>query len=255
MQAAIINGDAQKLSELMMRQDPVFNVNKSLDGSGWTLLHYACFGRERSAVIPVLLAHPDINVNVRDTDGGTTFSCFCHYGSTSRVREMLKDSRVKVNEVDVYGFTNVFWVAQYGHIDIIKWWIVSGREMDLGESGDEKADAIGVAKKEGNTEVATLLERFKENPEETRHVIGVELGLVDELAAEVFALVVFVSDGILQVDNPVDSTTPAARFFRISTQLPLELQMVMCYRVVGLSKEIISRKNSEAAFKFLAKRI
>jgi len=54
----------------------------------------------------------------------------------------------------------------------------------------------------------------------------------------------------------VDTTsTPAARFFRIASQLPLELQMVLCFHQVGLDKEIISGKDSEAAFKERATRI
>ena len=54
----------------------------------------------------------------------------------------------------------------YGdHLDTIKWWIASGREMDLGKPGDvDKTDAIGVAKNHGRTEAVTLLERFQENP-------------------------------------------------------------------------------------------
>jgi len=62
---------------------------------------------------------------------------------------------------------------------------------------------------------------------ETRHVVRVKPGLLDDMAAEMFALVVFVSDGLLQVN---DTTTPAARFFSIAAQLPLELQMVLCFR-------------------------
>ena len=89
---------------------------------------------------------------------------------------------------------------------------------------------------------------------ETRHQVRVELGLADEMAAEMFALVVFVSDGLLQIK---DTTTPspAARFFRIATQVPLELQMVLCRRLVESAKEIIHGNESEAAFKELAKRI
>ena len=60
-----------------------------------------------------------------------------------------------------------------------------------------------------------------------------------------FALVVFVSDGILQV-NDTTTTTPAARYFKIVAQLPLELQMVLCFRLVGSDKEIIPGKESEA---------
>ena len=167
---------------------------------------------------------------------------------------MLKDSRVKVNEPSNEGCTPLFWAAHAGHLDVIKWWIASGREMDLGKPGDvEKTDAIGRAKNGGKTDVVTLLERFKENPVETRHAMRVDLGLLDELAAEMFALLVFVSDGLLQINDTTSS--PAARFFTIAAQLPLELQMVLCFRQVGLVKEIIAGKDSELAFKELARRL
>ena len=50
------------------------------------------------------------------------------------------------------GWTPLWWAARYGFLDGIKWWIASGREIDLGKPGDvDKTDAIGVAKKDGNT--------------------------------------------------------------------------------------------------------
>jgi len=265
MLAAVKKGDAKELAELM-RQDPGFDVNMDQDGNEWTLLHYACSEDSRSPVIPLLVAHPDIDVNVKDVDGWTPFYCACNYGFASCVREMLKDSRVKVNEPSKSGQTPLYCAADWRSLPLIKWWIASGREMDLGTPGDvDQTDAIGVAKKIESwyneatkmrkTEVATLLERFKENPVETRHAVRVELGLLDELAAEMFALVVFVSDGLLQVKNPVETTPPSARFFRIASQLPLELQMVMCYRFVDSCKEIISGKDSEAAFKELTREV
>jgi len=123
--------------------------------------------------------------------------------------------------------------------------------MDLGEPGDvDRTDAIGVAKQNGRAEVVALLERFKSDAAQTRHAIRVELGLLDELAAEMFAVVVFVSDGLLQIkDTP---TTPAAKFFYIARSLPLELQMVLCRRLVGSTKETIHGKDSEVAFRSLA---
>jgi len=251
MQAAVEKGDAKELSELM-RQDPGFEVNKVQDRNGWTLLHFACLDSSRSAVIPLLLAHPDIDVNVKNIYGYAPFYLACYHGYTSCVREMLKDSRVKVNEPNHVGETPLWYAALYGRLEVVRWWIASGREMDLGKPGDvDKTDAIETAKEQGYSEVVTLLERFKENPDHTRHVIRIELGLVDELAAEMFALVVFVSDGLL-VTNDTTTTTPAARFFSIAAQLPLELQMVMCYRQVGSAKEIIPRNNRELAFRNLA---
>jgi len=92
-----MSGDAKKVAE-MIRQDPGFKVNMALDGYGSTLLHYACQGDSRSAVIPLLLAHPDIDVNAKNEFGHTPFYLACIFGRPSCVREMLKDSRVKVNE-------------------------------------------------------------------------------------------------------------------------------------------------------------
>ena len=147
--------------------------------------------------------------------------------------------------------TPLWYAARWGHFDVIKWWIASGREMDFGKPGDvDKSDAIGGAKKYGKTEVVTLLERFKSDAAKTKHAMRVELGWYDEAAAKMFALVVFVSDGLLQANSTAPS--PAARYFSIAAQLPLELQIVLCYRLVGSAKEIIPGKESEMAFKELA---
>jgi len=125
--------------------------------------------------------------------------------------------------------------------------------MNLGAPEDRETDAIGVAERRGETEVVTLLERFKENPEKIREAMRLELGWYDVAAAEIFALVVFVSDGLLQFKDT--TTTPAARFFNIARRLPLELQMIICHRVVGSTKEIIPGKDSEMAFKSLAENL
>jgi len=98
---------------------------------------------------------PGFKVNM---DHGFYFACF---GRPSCVREMLKDSRVKVNEPKDNGCTPLWSAAVFGHLDVIKWWIASGREMDLGIPGDFKTDVTGVAKEEKRTEIATLLERFR----------------------------------------------------------------------------------------------
>ena len=196
MLAAVERGDTKELAELI-RLDPGFDVNMRRGGDGCTLLYYACRESRRFPVIPLLLAHTDIDVNVKTKHGWTPFYLACYNRHTSCVREMLKDSRVKVNEPDDVGHTPLWWAAFWGHLVTIKWWISSGREMDLGKPEDVyKTDAIGRAKREGKTEMVTLLERFKENPEETRHQVRVELGWYYELAAEMFALVVFVSDVI-----------------------------------------------------------
>jgi len=127
-------------------------------------------------MVPLLLAHPDIDVNVEDKNGETPFYFAC-YGYPSCVREMLKDARVEVNEPDKNRCTPLWGAAFRGSPDTIKWWIASGREMDLGKPGDVKTDAIGKAKKEGHPEVVTLLKRFKSDVAKTRNEVRKELGI------------------------------------------------------------------------------
>ena len=253
MLAAVKEGDVKKVAEVI-RQDPGFNVNMdhSGDGLGRTLLHSACLESHRSAVIPLLLAHPGIDVNVKNRHRSTPFYYACAYGRDSCVRELLKDSRVKANEPVQSRHTPLWAAVATGHLEVIKWWIASGRELDLGTPGNDETDAIGEARRRDRTEVVTPLERFKENPGEIRHEVRVELGWYDEAAAARFALMVFVSDGLLQIKD-VTSSTPAARYYSIARNLPLELQMVLCFRQVGSAKEIIPGKDSEEGFKSLAK--
>jgi len=71
MLAAVKKGDAKELAELM-KQDPNFKVNEDR-GEGSTLLHHACLGDSRSPVIPLLLAHPGINVSAKDNSTSTPF--------------------------------------------------------------------------------------------------------------------------------------------------------------------------------------
>jgi len=72
-----------------------------------------------------------------------------------------------------------------------------------------------------------------------------EFGLLNDLAAEMFALVVFFTDGFLQINGTTPS--PAARLFSIAARLPMELQMVMCFRQLGSEKEIIPGAGLEMA--------
>ena len=144
MKAAVLKGDAKKLAELI-RQDPGFNVNMELSvGAGWTPLHYACDGSRASAVIPLLLAHPDIDVNLKNIMGETPFYLAFASGSPSCVREMLKDSRVKLNEPNKYGYTPL-WIASFnGYLDVIKWWIASGRKRWIsGHQGGRRPMPLG----------------------------------------------------------------------------------------------------------------
>ena len=108
----------------------------------------------------------------------------------------------------------------------------------------------------------SLLERFLVNPSQTRHEVRLRLGVLDALAAEVFALTVFLCEDILQLKLPargrrarstsVAAIAAATRFFNIASKLPMELQMILCHRTAGSMNQSILHNNSEVAFKSLA---
>ena len=254
---AVARGDATEVARLLptlTSSSKCGNVNYQ-DKEGWTALHTACsLGHE--AIVSLLLAHPDINVNSRNRYGRTPFAWAIFNGKTGCVRLLLRDLRVRVNEADLDGHTPLKNAALFGHVEIIRWWIVSGREMDFGIPGNPKSDAAGIAKKEGRVEVLSLLRKFKMDPRGTMLRVRIRLRVLDELAAEIFALVVLLCDDFVRVTLPRegDLGAGAARFLRIVGRLPMELQMVVCRRVVGSSKGLILAKDAERAFRTLARK-
>ena len=123
--------------------------------------------------------------------------------------------------------------------------------------------ALEIAKNYELAEVVSVLERYMADPARTRHELRVKLGVLDKLAAEVFALTVFLCDGLLQLNpasHPAATPHPASSYpaaathvFSIAKRLPMELQMILCHRAVGSMKQNILRQDSEAAFKSVAR--
>ena len=66
-------------------------------------------------------------------------------------------------------------------------------------------------------------------------------------------MTVFLCDDLLQLSPAAAVSDAALRFFAVASQLPMELQMMLCHRAVSSMKQNILRKDSEAAFKHLAR--
>jgi len=240
---AIEEGLVDKAGDIL-RNNPAIDVNWS-DRAGNTLLHRAC--KENClAIVQLLLDNPAIDVNRQNNTYLTPFYLALRENRASLVYLLLRDSRVNVNNADDYNHTPLKWAVIWGSIDLIEWWIASGREV---EPVDQ---CIRTAMDRGRKMVTNLLQRMMENPKQVRHELRVKLGWYDAEAADLFALVVFLSDGLLRVKRPYDE---AARFFVIAAQLPLELQAVLCRRVVGSSKTLVDGKGGERAFRDLARRL
>jgi len=249
---AISLGNTLEVKQIL-RQNPNIDVNRR-NRKGRTPLHEACLLGPPS-IVSLLLARPDINVNIPMTNGESPFWVTCMFGRTESARLLLRDSRIKtLNSSDSQGYTALKWASFGGHIGVVESWIASGKEIDLGTPGDFKTDAIGEAKRKGHVSLAILLENFRETPEDSRHEVRARTGWYVAPAAEVFALMVFTSDGLLGLRQR-HLNSAVSKFFSIASQLPMELQMVLCYRLVGSRKCNIPVKDCEVAFKKLAKKL
>jgi len=131
-------GDVQEIEEFL-RRDPNFDVN-CVSGAALN----TAFENGKGSVASILLAHPNIAVNLARSKGMTSFMLACCKGDIC-IRLLLRDTRVKVSKRDRDGYTPLHWAAYHGHLDVIKWWIASGREMNLGTPGEWETDAIGAA--------------------------------------------------------------------------------------------------------------
>src|SRR5690242_1048993 len=88
----------------------------------------ACSSGDLSKAMELLLSQPDINVNKKDSFGYTPFLNACHYGKSTVVEVLLKDSRVNINEGN-HGTTPFRYASYQGYFDVVQMMIASGREF------------------------------------------------------------------------------------------------------------------------------
>jgi hypothetical protein len=256
MEDKLINAVRMKEEEgvrKILEEDKDINVNSKDDG-GWTALHWACTNNY-DRIVAMLLAHPDIDVNQKTHSRITPFWLACRKGNTLCVRSLLKDERVLVNEPSNYRYTSLYWAAYFGYLETIKWLIASGREVNLGEPGDEHSDAIGGAEANEKPEVVSLLEKFRDHQTQTRHEIRIELGWFNEKAAELFSMVIFLCDGLMELKDRNLSGKKEIRCFNVARKLPMEIQMVLSHRVAGSMVMNIPVAQRELGFKNLVKEL
>ena len=255
------NGNVEQVKRFL-KDNPTWDVNEELDGYGCAPLHLACiYGHHE--VVSVLVAHPQINVNQKDREGYTPFNDGCSTGNVEVVKVLLRDPRVDINMPEDGGRTPLWIASCWGYVEVIRWMIASGREINLdlkGERFGKEYTAIEVARENDKTEVVLLLEGFIASPARTRHEIRIELGVKEALVADNFAMVIFLSDGLLRTTPPAPNEEEnsagnnARKYFSIQLRFPMEIQNIVAYRSNGSAKERILTKDSEGAFRSLAHR-
>jgi len=247
---AVLANDVGEVA-MLLKNNPSIDVNWMKcyqDGITRSCLQLACTLGHRKIIL-LLLAHPGIDVNAEDDIEKTALGRACYHYNKSCVELLLKDPRVDTLK-GRSRMTPFFWLVESHQLECIKYWIASGRKFELRGKGDNAQECISYAKKTGFFDLALLLENFTVNPIQKRDEIRKEIGWYDERAAEIFARVIFLSDGLLEIrTNSEEKTT---RFFNITRQLPMELQMIICSRAAGSMKNNIKSEDSERAFRYLA---
>lgn len=244
------DGNVTELRKIL-REHPTVDVNWK-NKFGWSALHEAC-GNDHPEVVSLLLAHPDIMVNNRSWAGSTPFLWACREGRPACVRILLEDPRVDYHLPDEGSHTPLDYAARFGHMDVIRWWMISGRLLLNIPSAMARAQA------ERKSEANALLQKFLVNRRDAALLAreGIKEAIYQK-AGDVFALVVFLCDGLLQHQRQAAKTEKslkARRFFRMVQGLPLELQMILCHRVVRSMGMNIPGKHVEASFARLATRV
>jgi len=225
-------------------------------------------------VVSLLLASRGIDFK-RPMDGGATpFLVACARGHYDVVSLLVGDNRIDINAHDDLLCSPLWMATHNGHLGVVQQILASGVQVNTqarslpGSAGWRNKTAIEIARLQGTEPkrgmedderythriqqcppIVALLEKFEVDPESTRRMLRELPRLRESFAGEVFTLIVFICDDLLNI-RPDPS--PVARFFHITVQLPMELQMVLCNRVFGSGKDNVLTKCSEPAFRKLA---
>jgi len=256
---------------------PMIDVNKPMN-DGATPFSIACF-QGNLEVVKLLLADRRIDVNKPQNSGATPFLFSCQKGQVEVVKLLLADERVNLNEPEDRQCTPLWFASQDGYLLVVQLLLASERAIDTkpksidGNTGwnnktaaefarfqasraiyDNESEEEYVRKKQNGPVIADLIDSFDHDPFTTRQQLRELPENRDPFISDLFALVVFLCDGLLKVAaESSTSSQEAARFFLIARELPLELQMVLCNRVFGAGKDMVLTKHSEPAFKRLGK--
>ena len=159
----ITSGDLAGVKRYL-RFSPYFDINLPGD-QGLNALHKAC-ANGLTSIVQILLAHPEIDVNVKDLrKHWTPLIHSCNQGVSECTRLLLRDPRVMVNESDTLGTTALGRLAHGDRVESLRWAVVSQRDFLLEKAG-------GLAK------VNPFLERWISNPRQVTEESFGDLGII-----------------------------------------------------------------------------
>jgi len=217
---------------------------------GWSALDQAC-SSGRAEVVSLILRHPHVDVNLRNPGRNSPLINATWMGREEIVRLLLDDDRVQADLTSVQGKTALWVAALWGYHDIVRWLIASGKDLNVPSRAywvDGRYTAAEIARYKHHLDTSMLIEQYCDSTTNARFLVRLSLGLFMPLAAELFALIIFLCDDYLKLRV---SESTSRRFFGMATRLPMELQMVLCLRMFRSAKTNIVIREAERAFRLL----
>jgi len=233
---------------------------------------FIAFQNGHTEVASRLLTDPRIDSRKPNKNEATPFFMAAQNGHREVVLLLLTDPRIDPNKPRKKQTTPLWQASQNGRLVIVQHLLASGREIDTkmkstfnNRTAAQQGRIMRIANKENDdTEeayersktngplCADVIEEYERDPVETRNRLRRQPGLREHFIGHLFALVVFHSDSFAII-NERTAHSDTKRFFGITSRLPLELQMVLCDRIVGSPGDIILSRDSEPGFKCLAR--
>jgi len=253
----------------LLLANPRIDPNKPRD-AGATPFFAACQNGHKEVVL-LLLADPRIDPNKPMNDEATPFLIACQKGHKEVVSLLLADPRIDPNKPWNDQSTPLWFASQNGHLVVVQHLLASDREIDtrmkstFNNTAAEQGRAMGARttkpademeevferSKTNSPRCADLIDEYERDPVATRNRLRRQPGLREYFIGYLFALVVFHSDSFAII-NVQTAHPDTRRMFRITWQLPLDLQMV-CNRIFGSPRDIILSRDSEPGFQLLAR--
>lgn len=216
-----------------------------------TPLILAC-KNNRVRIVDLLLSHPRIEVNQPGFDGENPLLISLAFSNSGCARLLLRNSEIDTMVACAYKVQSLVWLVWNNDnaLHVLKEWIACDRGLPIAPLDEYwDLDAIEQARESRFPEVATLLERYKNDPGAVK--TEMEVWFVEGAAAEMFSLIVFLCDDILRIPKARVKSN-AGRFFSIACRLPTEIQMVLCERYIESGRDTIVPDHKEMAFRDLA---
>ena len=226
----------------------------------------------RAEVVRLLLGDPRIDPVRPDCEDATPFFCACAESYPSVVRLLMDDPRTDPNKPRNDESTPLWYASQNGSLDMIHLLLASDTVINTrtkstwnNKTAAEHARWAAVQPEwKGYTDddperrrrdcpiIAALIDEYEMDPTPVRRRLRQLPRIRGHFIGQAFALVVFYSDDFVRL-KPGEHEE-ISRFLRLCKLLPMDLQMVLCNRLFGSGRNVVTSIDSEPGFRWLARR-